>query len=134
DGIPDYLDSTIDQDLDGVLDGVDNCPFVPNPDQLDTDGDGLGDACDNCPEVVNPGQGDHDGDGQGDLCDPDIVSADNLGVGTADPRVRLQVSGGNLFLENAGGALILRSPNGHCWLLTVDDQGALQTQGIDCPE
>ena len=36
----------IDGDNDGVEDGVDNCPFTPNPDQLDSDGDGEGDACD----------------------------------------------------------------------------------------
>ncbi len=35
-----------DTDEDGVLDGVDNCPFVANPDQLDTDDDGFGDVCD----------------------------------------------------------------------------------------
>ena len=35
----------IDRDLDGVLDGDDNCPFVANPGQADADQDGTGDAC-----------------------------------------------------------------------------------------
>jgi hypothetical protein len=44
DGLGDVCDPDIDGDL--VLNGVDNCPFVLNPDQNDIDGDGVGDACD----------------------------------------------------------------------------------------
>lgn len=60
-----------DTDIDGVGDGVDNCPDDQNPNQHDEDGDAYGDVCDNCPHVTNEGQSDvADGDGVGDACDP----------------------------------------------------------------
>jgi len=78
----------INRDSDSLLDGVDNCPGVPNDDQTDTDGDGIGDPCDfgtaadgdgdglndlvdNCPLLWNPLQEDFDGDNLGDICDAD---------------------------------------------------------------
>jgi len=35
-----------DIDNDGIIDTIDNCPDVNNPDQQDFDGDGIGNACD----------------------------------------------------------------------------------------
>ncbi|MCB2154141.1 thrombospondin type 3 repeat-containing protein [bacterium] len=74
-----------DRDADTVVDSLDNCPEIFNPDQEDFDLDGTGDACDNdidgdnvpnwednAPYVPNPGQEDLDGDGKGDVVDHDI--------------------------------------------------------------
>jgi len=62
----------LDEDQDGLCAQEDNCPNLPNPDQLDLDNDGVGDACDNCPDISNTDQLDIDNDGVGDLCDPII--------------------------------------------------------------
>ncbi len=70
-------DGCTDVDQDGIPNDLDNCPTVPNPDQLDGDDDGVGDACDNCPDTPNPDQSDVNGDGVGDVCDPD---ADDDGI------------------------------------------------------
>jgi serine protease len=64
-----YTPPDRDSDSDGVIDPIDNCPLIPNSDQLDTDGDGYGDTCDNCSLIANADQLDTDGDGSGDTCD-----------------------------------------------------------------
>ena len=46
-----------DKDNDGVINSMDNCPLVPNPDQNDADSDGQGDACENDDDgdtILNP--------------------------------------------------------------------------------
>jgi len=89
-----------DNDEDGVLDALDNCPSDYNPGQEDDDDDMVGNVCDNCPDVHNPDQIDTDecvgglyhgnpcdddidcqggyctGDGRGDACDncPDVYN------------------------------------------------------------
>jgi len=69
-----------DRDRDGVSNTVDNCPNVPNPDQLDYDKDGVGNVCDNCPKTASATQIDSDGDGLGDVCDncPKKVNSEQL--------------------------------------------------------
>jgi hypothetical protein len=69
-----------DRDRDGHADFLDNCPVVPNANQVDTDLDGMGDhcdpefgiapssACDGFEDIVD-GWLDVDEDGWGDPCD-----------------------------------------------------------------
>ena len=71
----------VDNDGDGVLNGVDQCPFTPANDPVNTDGctdndgDGVEDTADQCPStpagdpVNNEGCTDTDGDGIGDSSD-----------------------------------------------------------------
>ena len=70
-----------DTDGDGVINTVDNCVSIANPDQIDINDNGIGDVCDdfdsdgdinsedNCPNDPNQTQQDTDNDGIGDVCD-----------------------------------------------------------------
>jgi hypothetical protein len=66
----------IDNDMDDLCVGEDNCPEVANPDQADLDMDGVGDACDSCIDMPNPDQIDDDADGIGDACDEIVCTPD----------------------------------------------------------
>ena len=88
-----------DSDSDGLIDSLDNCHDVYNPDQLDNDGDTIGDECDSdddddgildsydaFPKDATETE-DSDGDGVGDNDDVfpndanESVDSDNDGVG-----------------------------------------------------
>jgi hypothetical protein len=109
-------------DDDAIIDEMDNCDFVANPDQLDSDGDEIGDACDdsdgdnftddidNCPTVSNPDQSDLDGDGLGDPCD-DVVNLLGLTVNT-DRNTPL-------FVGSSENSLVLTIDGDHSQPLTI---------------
>ena len=86
-----------DADMDGLIAGFDNCPFVGNVEQLDIDGDEIGDACDNCPEDYNPDQTDSNTNGIGDVCDylcGDANSDQTINVDDAVFLINYVFSGG----------------------------------------
>ena len=84
-GDPLALCSDLLYDQDGVCQRADNCPNLPNFDQLDGDGDGVGDLCDNCPAHYNPLQADQNLNGAGDACDTGVcVPSEELCNGLDD--------------------------------------------------
>lgn len=94
------LFDSADDDLDGIINDLDNCPINFNPAQEDIDADGVGDACDNCSDVFNRRQTDSDEDGVGNACDicPDL----------ADP---LQEDSNGNGIGNAC-EIVMETPNG----------------------
>ncbi len=76
-GIGDACD---DEDDDGFLHYLDNCPIHANPDQdgsicQDPDNDDIITLNDNCPNHYNPSQNDYDNDTIGDSCDQENNSS-----------------------------------------------------------
>ncbi|WP_372795262.1 reprolysin-like metallopeptidase, partial [Lutibacter sp.] len=72
-----------DNDNDGIINTVDNCPDTANPGQADADGDGVGNVCDAC--IGFDDTIDTDGDGVPDGCDvcpgsDDTIDTDGDGV------------------------------------------------------
>ncbi len=57
----------------------------------------------------------------------------DFGVGTSSPVAKLHVTGGDIYVEDDGAAVILTSPNGTCYEVTVDNSGNLVTTSITCP-
>jgi len=102
-----------DNDDDGIINSLDNCPDTSNPDQKDIDGDGIGDVCD-----------DSDGDGILDLDDqcpftnPDEMVNEN-GCSETD-----------LNIDNSSGLVVTNNQIGNEFLTNYY---SFEIQEGDCP-
>ncbi len=56
----------------------------------------------------------------------------NVGIGTTQPKTKLHLTGGKIYVEANGQGIILKSPGGACFELTVTDTGVLTTVVIAC--
>lgn len=56
-----------------------------------------------------------------------------VGIGTPEPRSKLEVKDGDVYVNGVANGLVLKSPNGSCFRLAVADSGTLGTTAIACP-
>lgn len=55
-----------------------------------------------------------------------INNVGQVGFGTADPKKKIHLKEGDLYMDTAsGGEIIMKSPNGTCYSITVSNAGAL---------
>lgn len=50
----------------------------------------------------------------------------HVGIGSDEPQTRLQVSGGDIFIEDINRGIIMKSPDGNCWRGTLNNQGQME--------
>jgi len=106
----------IDRDLDGVLNGKDNCPGVANANQADQDNDGVGDVCDNCPTKYNPDQKDTDANGVGDVCQATCIGLATTSITSSPASIQ-----SNLAIQITGTGF---APDAQVWV------GGSQSQNV----
>lgn len=58
----------------------------------------------------------------------------NVGIGTRNPVAKLQVTSGDIYVEDPSKGIILRSPSGNCFRVTIDDGGNFVRTAITCPQ
>ncbi|MFN8297312.1 MAG: hypothetical protein U0T69_14030 [Chitinophagales bacterium] len=62
-----------------------------------------------------------------------ILSNGNVGIGSSNPKSKLTVTGGDVNITDIASGIIMKSPNGNCWRVTIDNSGNLVRTAITCP-
>lgn len=63
----------------------------------------------------------------------------NIGIGmnnisnTEQPKSKLHIFNGDVNIDQIGSGIIMKSPNGQCWRVTIDNSGNLVRTAITCP-
>ncbi|HEU5165063.1 MAG TPA: hypothetical protein VFU29_05960, partial [Chitinophagaceae bacterium] len=61
------------------------------------------------------------------------IAIGSLGFVSNVPKSRLHVFNGDVNIEQIGSGIIMKSPNGQCWRITIDNAGNLVRTAIVCP-
>jgi|GEM_PF-750984 len=62
-----------------------------------------------------------------------IAANGDVGFGENTPKAKVHVQSGDVYIEQVGSGVIMKSPNGNCWRVTVSDTGAFNSAATTCP-
>ncbi len=91
-------------------------------DDDDNDNDGVENTVDNCPDHFNPFQEDFDDDNIGDVCDDDTTISE------------ISEFQDYIYINRPFSGVIVRSLDGQCWVMVVQNDGTLNTVAVTCPD
>lgn len=58
----------------------------------------------------------------------------NVGIATRDPKSRLHIADGDVYISDINKGVIMKSPDGNCWRGILDNSGTLLFTQVECPE
>jgi hypothetical protein len=61
------------------------------------------------------------------------VNSTGMGIGTSVPKSKLQITNGDVYIESVNKGVIMKSPNGSCFRMTVNNSGVPVFTAITCP-
>jgi hypothetical protein len=56
-----------------------------------------------------------------------------VGIGIENPKAKLEIADGDVYIKDIERGIIMTSPNGQCWRGVLNDSGILEFSAIDCP-
>jgi hypothetical protein len=61
-----------------------------------------------------------------------ILTSGFVGIGTSEPKAKVEVADGDIFISDINKGIIMKSPDGQCWKGTLDNSGYLSFAPVDC--
>lgn len=60
-----------------------------------------------------------------------VYGMGNVGLGVEQPKAKLHIDG-NILFENPADGFIMKSENGQCWKVTINNDGSFNSTMVDC--
>jgi hypothetical protein len=72
-------------------------------------------------------------DGNGIIERMRISSTGYVGFGTKNPKAKVEVADGDVYISSIDKGIIMTSPDGQCWRGTINNSGVLEFSVVECP-